>query len=150
MIENLHSFLLKELENCNKNEITYVILGVVLFSIEIFVNLILASSAASYTLPHNSEFTFFIIAIACSILINTILILLVISNDKSRKTIYSNLSELYSNDNLDKYTSSIHLNIRKKRSILPIILLIALSIIAILIPILDLLIENGSPYMIPG
>ena len=65
-------------------------------------------------------------------------------NDKSRKNINASLSVIYSDNNLEKYTKGFPNSIRKLSNVLPMIIIIVLSVLVILIPVVDSIINSGS------
>ena len=139
MIESLHNHLLKELEYCNKKETTYIVLAVVLSTIEFLVNMIVAENSFNYdgSLEKN-RLLLFIISLAITIVINILFIIVIFTNSKSRNRINTSISAMYHDKGLEKYTNNSPL-LSSKFNILPIIIIMALSFMAVLVPLFDIL-----------
>ena len=143
MIECLHNYLLKELENCHRKETIYLILAVVFFLIEWIMNIYLSNDIFSYnthTLNIN-RFIIFAFSAVMTIIFNGILVIALCGSYKTRKKIKTSLSALYSDNGLDKYMNNVPIHASKLNP-LPILLIVALTIFVIAEPLLSVFLQK--------
>jgi len=138
MVDYKHVYLIKELENCNKKETTYIIISIILSFLELILNLVFARNPEDFSRysANKIELYIFFASMAFTFIINTILLIILHNNNTNRNNVRIRLSSFDTDSENNVLNSPV---LTEKQNIWPILLILALTIFVTLLPILSVM-----------
>jgi hypothetical protein len=139
MLESLHNYLVRELEDCNRRENSLITWASLVFIGSIFINIMTGTTGSNNSL---STVTF-IFSVFMTAAIDTVFIIGIWLNYKRNVQINDALLKIYTDKKVDKYIRKVIPANTYRRSLISIFIIIAYAIIAIVIPILSAIISHN-------